>query len=380
MRHPSPIEENFASPQLTNPRTQDVFQSIVKGRKSWKTLRGGEVVWPPELEAALIEGLENYIPDDSRETRLLGRFPLRNRFISDWIYDKTGKRRSAKQVGSRLQQLRDTCGGRKLLNLLTPRKPIPRPPSSQSPELSQRPGVFPDGTSRYQDTDSSCSDRSSPGSLLYRGIACSTESPPNSIVYVDLLPSGPSSKSLLDSPMQAPKEDELIWAERGMEVVRISPQARYITEIDPTVAFASPCLINAVSVFSVYLDDELVYSEDSPLEAVSALAPSEGTYLYSTRLLPGYWGKLCQMNDLSRHTVVHRVVEEQPSGTPTSLSSKILFSTMYRFTYSSPNIPLFPSAFDGCSDLLSTPQQKSPALHLDLSSSPLRLDASHAIT
>ena len=56
MRHPSPIEENFASPQLTNPRTQDVFQSIVKGRKSWKTLRGGEVVWPPELEAALIEG------------------------------------------------------------------------------------------------------------------------------------------------------------------------------------------------------------------------------------------------------------------------------------------------------------------------------------
>jgi len=41
---------------MQNPRTQDVFQSIVKGRKSWKTLRGGEIVWPPELEAALIEG------------------------------------------------------------------------------------------------------------------------------------------------------------------------------------------------------------------------------------------------------------------------------------------------------------------------------------
>lgn len=41
---------------LQNPRTEDVFQSIVKGRKSWKTLKGGEVVWPPELEAALIEG------------------------------------------------------------------------------------------------------------------------------------------------------------------------------------------------------------------------------------------------------------------------------------------------------------------------------------
>ena len=38
---------------------------------------------------------------------------MRNRFISDWIFEKTGKRRTAKQVGSRLQQLRDTCGGKK---------------------------------------------------------------------------------------------------------------------------------------------------------------------------------------------------------------------------------------------------------------------------
>jgi transcriptional enhancer factor len=41
---------------LDNSRTQDVVQSIVSNRKSWKTLRGGEMVWPPELEAALIEG------------------------------------------------------------------------------------------------------------------------------------------------------------------------------------------------------------------------------------------------------------------------------------------------------------------------------------
>ncbi|KAF5322158.1 hypothetical protein D9619_002059 [Psilocybe cf. subviscida] len=113
-----------STPSLANPRTQDVFASIVKGRKSWKTLRGGEVVWPPELEAALIEGLENYQPDDSRETRLLGRFPMRNRFISDWIFERTGRRRSAKQVGSRLQQLRDTCGGKKLMKLLSP-IPVP---------------------------------------------------------------------------------------------------------------------------------------------------------------------------------------------------------------------------------------------------------------
>jgi transcriptional enhancer factor len=48
--------DSFTCPPLKNPATRDVFQSIVKGRKSWKSLKGGEIVWPPELEAALIEG------------------------------------------------------------------------------------------------------------------------------------------------------------------------------------------------------------------------------------------------------------------------------------------------------------------------------------
>ncbi|KAF9258345.1 hypothetical protein L218DRAFT_826711, partial [Marasmius fiardii PR-910] len=65
-------------------------------------------------------GLASYQPDDSRETRLLGRFPMRNRYISAYIYQKTGKLRTAKQVGSRLQQLRDTCGTKKLQHLLSP--------------------------------------------------------------------------------------------------------------------------------------------------------------------------------------------------------------------------------------------------------------------
>ncbi|KAJ3757188.1 hypothetical protein EV360DRAFT_46549, partial [Lentinula raphanica] len=56
-------------------------------------------------------GLSLYQPDNSRETLLLGRFPMRNRFISDHILKTTGEVRTAKQVGSRLQQLRDTCGG-----------------------------------------------------------------------------------------------------------------------------------------------------------------------------------------------------------------------------------------------------------------------------
>ena len=49
----------------------------------------------------------------SKGTQKSGRFPMRNRFVSDYIYETTGKSRTPKQVGSRLQQLRDTCKGDK---------------------------------------------------------------------------------------------------------------------------------------------------------------------------------------------------------------------------------------------------------------------------
>ena len=36
---------------------------------------------------------------------------MRNRFISEYIYETTGKSRTPKQVGSRLQHLRVICKG-----------------------------------------------------------------------------------------------------------------------------------------------------------------------------------------------------------------------------------------------------------------------------
>jgi hypothetical protein len=95
-------------------KTRDDAQIAATGRRSWKTLKGkSEAVWPPPLEAALIEALERYQTDYLRATKPPGRFPMRNRFISDFIYQATGKRRTPKQVGSRLQQLKDTCRGKR---------------------------------------------------------------------------------------------------------------------------------------------------------------------------------------------------------------------------------------------------------------------------
>ncbi|KAF9479379.1 hypothetical protein BDN70DRAFT_894998 [Pholiota conissans] len=335
--------DSFKAPalQLQNPRTQDVFQSIVKGRKSWKTLRGGEVVWPPELEAALIEGLENYQPDDSRETRLLGRFPMRNRFISDWIFEKTGKRRTAKQVGSRLQQLRDTCGGKRLLTLLSPNRRPYRTPSL-SPEYQHKDGhmAFPPPL-RYDSESCSDSSASAPPTpteahatlqnLLYRGVEPRVEETPETIVYIDLLPEdsqeGPSTSAWASTSQGA---EERSWIERGYKVARASQHPRRLRDIDPTVTLLSKQTTTAQSYFTVHTDDGIAFSEVTALELIdpSAAPTADGSFLYRTSLVPGYWDTIAQSSDASQYVIIQRVVQE-PSST--------IFSAMYKFNYVSPS-------------------------------------------
>lgn len=59
-----------------------------------------------------VVGLGKYKPSESKSTRTLGRFPMRNKFVADYIFEKTQVRRTPKQVGSRIQQLRDTQTGK----------------------------------------------------------------------------------------------------------------------------------------------------------------------------------------------------------------------------------------------------------------------------
>ncbi|XP_006461429.1 hypothetical protein AGABI2DRAFT_222207 [Agaricus bisporus var. bisporus H97] len=323
---PSSSISGFACPSIPHSKTQGVFDSIVKGRKSWKTLKGGEVVWPPELEAALLEGLEQYTPDDSRETRLLGRFPMRNRYISDYIYEKTGKRRTAKQVGSRLQQLRDTCGGRQLLKLLTPYRPqgrAPRPsPLSISGSLS--------------DTDSN-SDASAPPtpteahatlqSLLYRGVGgLGRDDEPRSIIYIDLLPNDASHGP---TPMQAPP----VPSKPGYTITRISQYPRHIHEIDPTVTLASRSSIIAKSHFTVHSRAGIVHSEVTEMTPANPNSEgAEGEFLYSTKLAPAFWNELCRNQDPTQYTIIQKVTQE-----PHNSFAAPIFHTAYKFTFPLPN-------------------------------------------
>ncbi|KAK7017161.1 TEA domain-containing protein [Favolaschia claudopus] len=291
--------------------TNDVLQSVLKVRKSWKTLRGGETVWPPELEAALIEGLENYQPDDSRETRMLGRFPRRNRFISDYIFEKTGRKRSAKQVGSRLQQLRESCGGKKLLHLLSPFR---QPAYSDSSASS----------------DGSCT---SPVSPVTPGQSFASAGPPCTphTVYIDILP-----KAQAVSPNGEEDAPNPMWLE-GRDGIHVSGRPRCLDAINPTVTFMSQSSVIAESRFTVYsADDRIVHEETTSLSPVPDVAV-EGC-LYSTSLVPQYWKVISDSQDPTQFTIYQEVVKTD--------NSTIVFSSTYKFSYRSRDSSGFPSPVD----------------------------------
>ncbi|PPR01873.1 hypothetical protein CVT26_008424 [Gymnopilus dilepis] len=105
----SGCDRDFSTPPIAT-------QSDKTGRRSYKMMRSAESenlkakkepVWPPVCEDALLEGLRLYKPV-SKSGRPLRRFVKRNVFIALHIFRKTGKRRTAKQVGSRLQQISES--------------------------------------------------------------------------------------------------------------------------------------------------------------------------------------------------------------------------------------------------------------------------------
>ncbi|KAJ7181332.1 hypothetical protein C8R43DRAFT_269700 [Mycena crocata] len=297
-----------AWPSLQSQTTKDVLQSVLKVRKSWKTLRGGETVWPLDLEAALLEGLENYQPDDSRETRMLGRFPRRNRFISDYIFEKTGKRRSAKQVGSRLQQLRESCGGKKLLHLLSP---FHRPASSESSASSDSSCTSP--------VSPSFGDRAFPGASPVR----------HTLMYIDILPEGaPEHSGNIGPPL---------WSDGG-DVVHASDCPRPLAYINPVVTFISPITLLAESRFTVYSEDLILHAETVPLTPVNDSIPRVSGFLYSAALVPEYWKIISESPDPTRFTICQEVVRDD--------NGAIAFFATYKFRYPSQFSSGLPSPLD----------------------------------
>ncbi|KAF9783865.1 hypothetical protein BJ322DRAFT_979200, partial [Thelephora terrestris] len=244
--------------------------SVITGRKSWKTLKGKtEAVWPPYLEVALFEGLSRYQPSNPRATKSLGRFPNRNRFISEYISKKTGKHRTPKQVGSRLQQLRDTHQGKQLLqNLSNGNFNIEDAgASSSSPPASSEPAPQYD----YQETQ-------------------------RTVVSIEILPEGINNYSPHASPSTTPTSSPLSSTFPGSTFRHSQP--RPISVIDPTVTFTARSTIVAHSSFTVMRDGQPIHSETADVNLLSTsvaagVSDIDCIFYYTAPLVPAYWSTIC---------------------------------------------------------------------------------------
>ncbi|KAG6878281.1 hypothetical protein C0993_009639 [Termitomyces sp. T159_Od127] len=362
--------------------------TLVTGRKTWKTSKGkNEAVWPAHIEAALFDGkidlhlhmlsstadpnvptaLEKYRPASSGDPKLLRRFPKRNRFISDHIKKVTGKERTPKQVGSRLQQLRDTCQEEKVLKLLSrrefpadPIKSTPTPDRSRSP--SSAPGLSPSSSS------SSTSPVSSPyvpefGDVYHRGMGLGLSSqypsrpthdtnPP--IIVVDFV----SRPRKSPHPILPPHRPEPVYLlEFDLPVSGpypfIRPDHRNIrlthsgslSSLAPAVKIncQNPLPAGARSLFCVFIDDTLHYNEAAELEALPGFGPS-GTAQYGARLIPQYWTTLCQQPDLSRYTITQDVMLTS-IGAGQTMQEAVLCTVSYKLRPSAIK-PEYPTHFN----------------------------------
>jgi transcriptional enhancer factor len=242
---------------------------------------------------------------------------MRNQYISDYIHRVTGKRRTAKQVGSRLQQLRDTTEGKQcerclsyfsyrsgsntcaviVLNSLTQHynlggKHISTPAYASSPDPSASDG----SSSSESATSSNSSAYSQSHSTPLDTSVCRT------FVCIELLPMDPTSTC------SAYHEEQFfgssspaggVFSSNGVtDIFRPSSHPRPICAIDPTITFVSRSVISAQSSCSVLLDGNTIHKEVTPLTLAGSCPDGyhdvDSPLLYGVKLVPSYWQLLCE--------------------------------------------------------------------------------------
>ncbi|KAI0665508.1 hypothetical protein C8Q78DRAFT_986295 [Trametes maxima] len=293
------------------------FETILAGRKCYRVSKDkNEVVWPPNLEAALIEGLEKYTPAESKSPRGLSRFPNRNKFIAQYILQKTGQIRTAKQVGSRIQQLRDTSAGKNIMKAISDRHYELMHPTR--PSLSEQHGAPGYGPAVTVSADGSS--------------ALAPSIPPVVQVYISVPPvpaSPPSTATWPPAPSSRRTEVNVVPG------IYQFVEPRTLRTIDPTVTFASSSPLSLYSRCNVYRGDTIVHVGHPCIMNVQA-SDEQGTggYLHFTRLAPDYWSTLCNcdVEDLSPYTIVQEITRESKDAVQKSVTAMTI---QYQFIQAS---------------------------------------------
>ncbi|KDR72239.1 hypothetical protein GALMADRAFT_158967 [Galerina marginata CBS 339.88] len=350
MRPISPIRKRLGA-------SSTVPQSERTGRRSYRmmplvevensrTLRvRKEPVWPPICEEALLEGLRAYRPV-SKTGRPLRRFTKRNVFISKFIFEATGEKRTPKQVGSRLQQISESSRDDDLKTLIRNRD---FPPDQISLNLSPEPSsptLTAVGTpSDY--TDSTVSDFGSPEFLVSSIFDTSSDSsdpktiviPSHSPCYdnffahsvtlsVELITSdvaaGMAAQLGMDADITDHGTDFILSLDANHKSGEFNPSynARHLSNIPPQSLFYQPPKLTIISpflssqipylcTFAVYFDaTTLVHSEDTSLIVTQETGEySSKSCVWCTQVLPGYWDKLSRLSSLERYTIIFDILK-----------------------------------------------------------------------
>lgn len=168
-----------------------------------------------------------------------------------------------------------------VLSLLSPCRVPGRTPTNQ---LYQRSSSLP--------SDSSDGSSSGPSSPTDRDVAFAGMSPwqggiSTSVICIDIVPDNPSySSSPVSSQFSFGYPHSL---NDNSSEVRLSQQPRPIRSIDPTLTFLSHTAISATSIYTVFVNGTTVHSEVAPLSQRPSRSDADGSYVYSTTLVPSYW-------------------------------------------------------------------------------------------
>ncbi|KAF9041052.1 hypothetical protein BDZ89DRAFT_1128906 [Hymenopellis radicata] len=322
----STVDELSYAPDEDEKRRNEEQQAAT-GRKSWKTLRDkeGEAVWSPALEAALIEGLRKYVPPtpsvNSRRIHISkrggGRFPMRNRIISDYIYNTTGKYRTPKQVGSRLQQLRDTCRLKEIRLLIAPPSDDESDPdvySGSSPSISP-PSVR--LQSLYGDMDSAQTQRKKQQSP--NKVPKQLPSVAHANIFVTVNLESDASNAMLRSPIALAgfqKEAPLYTIINLVPLpLDCCPGCADLSSFDSTVQFWSPFPVHTETVFSVSIEtlSQPIHSELATMLPTAA-PPGRTGWFYTTNLCPQFWNMLSHEPNIKQYRVLQCITPQWSPG------------------------------------------------------------------
>ncbi|KAJ7780126.1 hypothetical protein DFH07DRAFT_463732 [Mycena maculata] len=301
-----------------------------------------EAIWPPQLETALVEALEKYRPSNSqRDTRLLRRFPKRNQFISDYIFTTTGKRRTAKQVGSRLQQMKDTCADVRILNLLSRREYSLEEDSTTEPntpsDFSTSTELTPPSTA-----PSPASSTSDVADAMNVDHWITPLTPPRTFVTIELVP--PSSPASIHCSTFPPVVQSSHINHRCITLGFPSD----IGSNDPVLTYSTPRKISIFqhySHFRVLIGGVVAHSEITPLAFEPMLSIGTTRHTYSTKLIPRFWRQLCRSTQLFQCIIEQDILQTQASfeAIPTSpgVNDQSIRPVTYEFSLPRTTAPLF---------------------------------------